>query len=86
MIDVNLWKANHFFFLSSVSLWSSFFKNVSIVMVVLCFDPINKYLLCFLNRGLISKLFFHRDFEEDDSADWVSELKQRTGWQGVSDG
>ncbi|XP_061290686.1 serine/threonine-protein kinase Nek3 isoform X2 [Bos javanicus] len=26
------------------------------------------------------------DFEEDDSADWVSELKQRTGWQGVSDG
>ena len=55
-------------------------------MVVLCFDPINKYLLCFLNRGLISKLFFHRDFEEDDSADWVSELKQRTGWQGVSDG
>ncbi|XP_055398263.1 serine/threonine-protein kinase Nek3 isoform X2 [Bubalus kerabau] len=26
------------------------------------------------------------DFEEDDSADWVSELKQRTGWQGGSDG
>ena len=26
------------------------------------------------------------DFEEDDSANWVSELKQRTGWQGVSDG
>ncbi|XP_001488399.1 serine/threonine-protein kinase Nek3 isoform X1 [Equus przewalskii] len=27
------------------------------------------------------------DFEEeDDNLDWVSELKQRTGWQGVSDG
>ncbi|XP_057563571.1 serine/threonine-protein kinase Nek3 isoform X4 [Hippopotamus amphibius kiboko] len=26
------------------------------------------------------------DFEEDDSSDWVSELKQRAGWQGVSDG
>ena len=55
-------------------------------MVGFCFDPINKYLLCFLNGSLTSKLFFHRDFEEDDSADWVSELKQRTGWQGVSDG
>ncbi|XP_022430459.1 serine/threonine-protein kinase Nek3 isoform X4 [Delphinapterus leucas] len=26
------------------------------------------------------------DFEEDDSSDWVSELRQRAGWQGVSDG
>uniref|UniRef100_A0A8C4MPN3 Serine/threonine-protein kinase Nek3 n=1 Tax=Equus asinus asinus TaxID=83772 RepID=A0A8C4MPN3_EQUAS len=27
------------------------------------------------------------DFEEEDgNLDWVSELKQRTGWQGVSDG
>eukprot|EP00069_Balaena_mysticetus_P016514 bmy_09785T0 len=26
------------------------------------------------------------DFEEDDNSDWVSELKQRAGWQGVSDG
>ncbi|XP_059852098.1 serine/threonine-protein kinase Nek3 isoform X2 [Delphinus delphis] len=26
------------------------------------------------------------DFEEDDNSDWVSELRQRAGWQGVSDG
>ncbi|XP_029065592.1 serine/threonine-protein kinase Nek3 isoform X7 [Monodon monoceros] len=26
------------------------------------------------------------DFEEDYSSDWVSELRQRAGWQGVSDG
>ncbi|XP_057389138.1 serine/threonine-protein kinase Nek3 isoform X3 [Balaenoptera acutorostrata] len=26
------------------------------------------------------------DFEEDDSSDWVSELKQRAGWRGASDG
>ncbi|XP_036687821.1 serine/threonine-protein kinase Nek3 isoform X3 [Balaenoptera musculus] len=26
------------------------------------------------------------DFEEDDSPDWVSELKQRASWRGVSDG
>ncbi|XP_037656051.1 serine/threonine-protein kinase Nek3 isoform X2 [Choloepus didactylus] len=26
------------------------------------------------------------DFEEDDNCDWVSELKQRAGWQGATDG
>lgn len=53
-------------------------------MVGFCFDPINKYLLCFLNGSLTSKLFFHRDFEEDDSAigyqNWSSELAGKGIW------
>lgn len=75
-------------FLCSVALWSSFFKNINIVMVAFCFEPSKKNLLCPKHGGLISKLILHRDFEEDDddSPDWVSELKRRAGWQGVSDG
>ena len=54
-------------------------------MVLFDFEPISKYLPYPWFGGLLSTLFFRRDFEEEDDFDWVSELKQRAGWPGASD-
>ena len=54
--EVIFWKANQFF-LYTVALGRSFFKNISIVVVVFCCEPTDKYLRCSFNGSLISKLF-----------------------------